>query len=307
MRAHKLPISVIVLTFNEQANIDSCLKTIAQWAGEIIVVDSGSTDHTLELARKYTDKVYFHPFENYSRQRNWAQSNCSLANEWVFHIDADERVTPDLAEGLRRIFSSDTLSGSVVGILVRRLIVFSGRPIIHGGLYPTYHCRVFRKHSGRCEMREYDQHFHVEGETIRLEADLLEMTASSFFSWTTRHNRWAQMEAKQLLAGSPQSSDGMVRAKLGGSPIEQRRWWRSRVYERCPLFLRAFLYFSSRYFLRGGFRDGVPGLIYHVLQGFWFRFYVDACYYEMLQNQLPVEKQQTPDDSPFELPFRSGH
>lgn len=288
MNTQKLPVSVVILTFNEEANIESCLSCVAEWAGEIIVVDSGSTDRTVEMVRKYTEKIHYHAFENYSRQRNWAQTSCHFENEWVFHIDADERVTSDLADSLQRTFYSENLDDSIRGILVRRLIMFGGRPIKHGGLYPTYHCRIFRKQYGRCEDREYDQHFQVDGRTIQLEADLLEITASSLFSWTSRHNRWAQMEAKQLLAGTQSDAPGLVQANLRGSPIEQRRWWRSRVYEQSPLFLRAFLYFAARYFIRGGFRDGVPGLIYHFLQGFWFRFYVDACYYELLHGQPPA-------------------
>ena len=87
----QLPVSVIILTHNEELNLPDCLRSVAEWAGEIFVVDSGSTDSTLEIARRYTEKVCCHPFENYSMQRNWAQENLPLAYEWVFHIDADER------------------------------------------------------------------------------------------------------------------------------------------------------------------------------------------------------------------------
>lgn len=277
----KLPISVIVLTFNEQANIGPCLKTVAGWAHEVFVVDSGSTDRTLEIVRTFTANVVHHPFENYSKQRNWAQTNLPLTQEWICHIDADERVTPRLVSELRMFFDAPSVSPHINGLMIRRQIVFAGRHIKHGGIYPSYTCRFFRKSCGSCEDREYDQHFVVKGKTQIIEADLQELTASSLFSWTTRHNKWAQMEACQLLKGSTgQNTDG-VKAKLTGSPIERRRWLRSSVYARAPMFLRAFLYFLSRYVLRGGFLDGTPGLMYHVLQGFWFRFYVDACCYEL--------------------------
>lgn len=278
----KLPISVIVLTFNEQANIGPCLRTIAGWAHEVFVVDSGSTDRTLDIVRTFTDKVVYHPFENYSKQRNWAQTSLPLGQEWVCHIDADERVTPHLESELRRFFASAPAREHVKGLMIRRQIVFAGRHIKHGGIYPSYTCRIFRRFSGSCEDREYDQHFVVNGHTHTLEADLQELTAASLFSWTGRHNKWAQMEARQLLKGSSGRDTEGVQAKLTGSPIERRRWLRSSVYARSPMFLRAFLYFLSRYVVRGGFLDGVPGLIYHVLQGFWFRFYVDACCYELI-------------------------
>lgn len=281
----RLPISVIVLTYNEAAQLDACLRSVADWAGQVFVVDSGSTDTTLEIARRYTSLIYEHPFENYSRQRNWAQSNLPLTYDWVFHIDADERVSPELATELRKFFVKDTQVQQIAGLLVRRRINFMGRHIKHGGIYPTYHCRIFKKQLGRCEDREYDQHFLVDGPTIRIEADLVEVTASSLFSWTARHNRWAQMEAQHLMKKTENAQSGLVKPSLTGSPIERRRWLRASVYERNPLFLRSFTYFFVRYFLRGGFLDGIPGLIYHVLHGFWFRFYVDACYYEMKRNR----------------------
>lgn len=281
MTSGKLPVSVIVLTHNEEANIAPCLLSIVGWAGELFVVDSGSSDRTLEIARQYTDKIVQHPFENYSRQRNWAQTNLPITHDWVFHMDADERVTPELAAALQERFGSEASSGMVAGFLIRRRIEFLGRHIRHGGIYPTYHCRVFRRAAGRCEDREYDQHFLVDGPTERIEADLTEVTATSLHSWTARHNRWAQMEAQHLMARAGEGGADLVVARLGGTPIERRRWLRASVYEQSPLFLRALAYFLVRYIFRGGFLDGSQGLIYHVLHGLWFRFYVDACYYEL--------------------------
>jgi glycosyltransferase involved in cell wall biosynthesis len=288
MSLPKLPLSVIVLTFNEEHNIAPCLESIVPWASEIFVVDSGSTDRTLEIVDSYGAKVFAHSFLNYSQQRNWAQDNLPLSYEWVFHIDADERVSPELADRLRELFT-ETSHGTHnhSGFMVRRKIIFLGKPIIHGGLYPTYHCRIFRKQSGRCEDREYDQHFLVEGRTSLIEADLLELTAASLYSWTARHNKWAQMEARELLKSSQEEGRVSVQAKFIGSPIERRRWLRSSLYARTPKFLRAFIYFFTRYILRGGFLDGMPGLIYHCLQGFWFRFYVDACCYELQHPKKP--------------------
>lgn len=288
----KLPISVIVLTFNEEANIGPCLNSIVDWAHEVFVVDSGSTDRTLEIVRTFTDKVAQHPFENYSKQRNWAQTHLPLEQEWICHIDADERVTPALVSKLRSFFDPPSAPAHIHGLMIRRQIVFSGRHIKHGGIYPTYTCRLFRQSYGSCEDREYDQHFVVQGDTHTIEADLQELTASSLFSWTNRHNRWAQMEARQLLKGDGGQDAGGIQPKLTGSPIERRRWLRSSVYARAPMFLRAFLYFLSRYVLRGGFLDGVPGLMYHVLQGFWFRFYVDACCYELRNSEQSTVRQE---------------
>lgn len=280
MNIKKLPISVVILTQNEELNIEFCLKSIAVWVGEIFIIDSGSTDRTLEIASLYTNNIIYHPFENYSRQRNWAQENLKLNYDWVFHIDADERVSKELQSKLIHFYEKINEYENIAGLLVRRRIKFMGKHIRYGGIYPTYHCRIFKRNSGRCEEREYDQHFIINGPTLRIEADLIEVTANSLFQWTARHNRWAEMEAQHLLQKKLGSGKNLIKPRIIGSPIERRRWFRS-YYEKTPIFLRVFIYFCIRYFIRLGFLDGVPGLIYHFLHGFWFRFYVDACYYEL--------------------------
>lgn len=279
MVTEKLPIPVIVMTYNEEANIGHCLDTIVNWAHEVFVVDADSTDQTVKIATKYTVKIFQHPFETYSLKWNWAQANLPLANEWVCHIDADERVSPPMIEELRKVFADKPVDQQIRGLVVRSLIVFEGSHIKHGGNYPSHTCRIFKRQFGRCDDREHDQHFLVDGETLTLEVDLLEITATSLCSWTARHNQWAQLEARQLLSGSREQHPHSVRPKLIGTRIEQRRWLRHHLYGNTPFFFRAFLYFIARYLLRGGFLDGIPGLIYHGRHGFWFRFYMDACCY----------------------------
>lgn len=284
------PVSVVVLTQDEEDNIGACLDSVAGWTREIVVVDSGSTDRTLAIVAGYTKKIFHHTFETYAAQRNWAQTHLPIEADWVFHIDADERVSPQLAEEVKGLFKAGLAASPTTGLLVRRRIEFLGRPMRFGGLYPTYHCRVFRRDCGRCERREYDQHFLVDGPTLKVKADLVEVTAASLDSWTRRHSRWAQMEARQALRASQGDLDGTIRGRFFGTPIDRRRWLRRAVYERTPLFARAFAYFMVRYVLRGGFVDGMPGLIYHVLHGFWFRFYIDACIYEVRQRGRECEQ-----------------
>jgi len=276
----KIPVSVIILTHNEENNIKACLDSVSELVDDIFIVDSGSTDQTLSIAEGITQNIYHHPFENYSLQRNWAQEHLPIKTEWIFHIDADERCSPGLANALRDFFASDSRTTDFSGLLVRRKIKFLGRHIKYGGLYPTYHCRLYRKLLGRCEDRAYDQHFVVEGPLDTIPADLIEVTATSLEAWTARHNRWAQMEAEYLLDRTQTETNTTIAPDLLGSPIQRRRWFRVTILERTPLFFRSFIYFLYRYFLRGGFLDGKEGLIYHVLHGFWFRFYVDACIYE---------------------------
>jgi glycosyltransferase involved in cell wall biosynthesis len=269
-------LSVILLTFNEEVNLPSCLDSLRGLDCEIFVLDSGSTDRTLEIAKSWGARIFHHPFEHYSVQRNWAQKNLPIGGEWVLHLDADERVTPELVGEINQILESP--SDDVAGFMLRKRTIFMGRWIRYGGHYPSYHLRLFRKRHGACEDRLYDQHFLVDGEVRLLNHDFLDVVACDLRSWTLRHTKWAQLEAEEILRVHKRGQ--RVRPDPEGNPIERRRWLREGVYLRWPLFSRAFLYWFFRYFLRLGFLDGKEGLIFHFLQGCWFRFLVDASIYE---------------------------
>lgn len=277
MRADRLPVSVIVLTHNEERTLEDCLRSVAGWAGEIVVVDSGSEDGTIDLARRYTDYIAVHPFQDYARQRNWAQ-NLPLRYDWVLHLDADERVSPELAESVAWFFHSGR-SEQVNGALIARRTVFMQRWIRHGGHYPVFHARLFRRADGRCEDRLYDQHFLVRGPAVRLTGDLIDVLTAELDDWARRHIRWAGAEAREMRR-PPHARGAQVVAGLSTGPIARRRWLRTHLFAHSPLFGRAFAYFLYRYILRLGFLDGVEGLMFHFLQGCWFRFYVDAKIWE---------------------------
>lgn len=301
MREPRLPISVIVLTQDEEANLDACLRSVGEWAGEVFVVDSGSTDRTVEIARQFTPNVVVHPFENYSRQRNWAQQSLPLRFDWVFHIDADERVSDELAASLRRMFAGGMVD-RLDGLMVSRRTVFLGRPIMHGGHYPAYHLRIFRRDRGQCEDRLYDQHYVVSGATQILPGDLIDVITADLTEWVRRHANWGALEAAEQLRNHD-GPDTRVRGRVLGSPIERRRWLRSSVYARGPLFLRAFAYFLYRYVVRLGFLDGTEGLIFHFMQGCWYRFYVDAKIWEA-QHRSALSRGRRPEAAATEEPVK---
>ena len=268
-------VAVVVLTYNEEANLPACLASLAGLDCEVFVVDSGSTDRTREMARAAGATVREHPFTTYAEQRNWAQANLPIRSAWLLHLDADERLTPELVSEINRVLSDPP---AVAGFLLRKRTVFMGRWIKHGGHYPAYHLRLFRRGLGVCEDRLYDQHFLVEGEVRQLRHDYLDVLTSDLGTWTARHARWAELEARELMARG--SGQRRVRARVWGSPIERRRWLRDVVFQRSPLFARAFGYWLYRYVVRLGFLDGTEGLIFHFLQACWYRFLVDATVYQ---------------------------
>lgn len=269
--------SVVILTFNSELSIGATLQSVATLSDDIHVVDSGSCDRTLEIARSFGAAIIEHPFEHYGAQRNWAIDSIAPKYEWQLHLDADERLTPELREEIASL--SD--QGRFTGYYLPRLMHFLGRPIRHGGMFPTWHMRLFRNEAGRCETRRYDQHFYVtSGETARLRNHMIDDIRMPLTEWTARHNRWADAEVEEQLAGG---RAGRIAGRLSGDPVQRKRYLRG-LYDRAPLFVRPFCLFFYRYFLRVGFLDGVQGFVFFVLQTFWFRFLVDAKLYEHSQD-----------------------
>ncbi|MDF3079255.1 MAG: glycosyl transferase family 2 [Sphingobacteriaceae bacterium] len=286
----KIPVTAIILTFNEEKNISDCLTSIVGLVEKIYVVDSGSTDETLEILKQYDAEVIQHPFENYSQQRNWAINNLPVTTEWLLNIDADHRVTPELASELRSIFSTG-IAADINGLLASRRTMFMGKWIRYGGHYPTYHAILFRRGFGKCEERLYDQHFKVEGKVEQLKGDVIDLITESLSTFTARHNKWSDLESFEQYQGTLRNNSKLISGSLSGNPIQQRRYLKN-MYDRFPLFVRPFIYFFVRYFLRLGFLDGKRGLIFHFLQCFWFRFLVDAKIYELKKNNYPYTTAQ---------------
>jgi glycosyltransferase involved in cell wall biosynthesis len=276
MSARQPVLSVVILTHDEEQNLPACLASIRTLDAEIFVVDSGSTDRTLAIACEAGCQVVEHPFENYARQRNWAFDHLPIATPWTLCLDADERLTPELAAEIAAVVGRPELRHD--GYMLRKRTIFMGRWLRHGGQYPAWHLRLFRTGHGRCEDRLYDQHFVVRGSVGRLANDYIDVITSDLGTFVARHNRWAALEAEEILGGvrGVAAEGSAVKPVLTGTAIERRRFLRTRVYQRFPLFLRAFLFWFYGYVLRLGFLDGMEGLIFHTLQRFWFRFLVDA-------------------------------
>lgn len=278
---NKLPISAIILTYNEEVNIELCLQTICEWIGEIIIVDSGSTDKTIEICKRYTQNIFFHDFKTYSIQFNWALANIPTKNEWVMRLDADEYVLPELRDELYARLSS--FAPEISGLVIKRRVIFMDRWIKWGGCYPIWLLRIWKKGAAFCEERYMDEHMVVKhGRKVLLKNDIVDMNKKDLSWWVEKHNHYASREAKDLLNLRYHIfQEGNITATLAGRQDQRKRWLKENLYSKLPLFLRAFLYFIHRYFLKFGFLDGFEGLIWHFLQGFWYRFLVDAKIYEI--------------------------
>jgi glycosyltransferase involved in cell wall biosynthesis len=283
-------ISVVILTFNSEAVLGATIASAAEISDDIHIVDSFSRDRTLEIARSYGAAVVQRPFENYGAQRNWAIGNLILKHSWELHLDADERLSEELIREIRNLRSR--FPQDIDGYFIARLTCFLGRPIRHGGMFPTWHMRLFRRNTGRCESRLYDQHFYVNGRASRLRHPIIDDQRNTIAEWVTRHNRWAQAEVDEILLPLRQGP-GIIQGRWSGDPVQRKRALR-RLYYRIPLFFRAPSLFLYRYVLRLGFLDGREGLIFFVLQTFWFRFLIDAMVFERqkVRDAVPASPKQ---------------
>lgn len=282
-------IAAIILTYNEAKHIERCIASIKGVCREIFVIDSGSDDGTQELAMKAgATQVLEHKWKNYATQFNWGLENAPITAEWVWRIDADEFITPQLAEAVEMTMSDERLvvSGegvAVNGYYVRKRIDFLGRSLLHGGWYPQYHLKVFRRGHGACENRWMDEHITLTDGTTKTidKGDQVDANLNDLSWWTEKHNGYATREMVDMLMLEYGMDDeaNEISPKLFGTEPERKRWLKIK-YVKSPLLVRPLLNFCLRYILRAGFLDGKEGLMWHFLQGFWYRFLVDAKIWE---------------------------
>lgn len=279
MLNNKLPISAVILTYNEERKIEDCLKSISDLVEDVFVVDSFSTDKTLEIAKKYTNNIFQHEFENYGKQRNWALKTLPINSKWVLNLNSDQRIEENLKIELIKRFASNDLYAD--GYLITRKTIFLNKWIKHGGHYPVYDAVLFKSGCGFCEESRYDQVFTINGKVDVMSGDIEDIVTDSLSNFIFRHNKWSTYEAiDQVLENDQISRKLGVKQNLFGNPMERRRYFKA-IYMKLPLFVRPIIYFIYRFFLKFGFLDGKEGLIFHFLQGFWFRFLVDAKIYEI--------------------------
>ena len=274
MADRPIPLTVIVLTCNEDKNIERCLQSLYGWTDEIFLVDSGSTDETLSIARQYGVREVHHPFENHTLQWTWALAHLPCAHDWVMGLDADHRVTPELRDELIDLFTRRQAHlGELEGLYVKRRQFFRGAWIRHGGYYPKYLLKLFRREKVYTDPDDLvDHHFYINGRVDKLRYDIIEenIKEDDISFWTEKHNRYASLIAQEELRCRRAPLDPSV----FGTP-DQRILWLRQCWKKLPLYFRPFLYFLYRYIIRLGFLDGKQGFIFHFLQGFWFRLLVD--------------------------------
>lgn len=272
-----LDISVIILTYNEKIHIERCINNAKKFAKDIYLVDCFSNDGTVEIAQSMGAQVFQHPWENYSKQFNWALQNLPIKTEWIWRMDADEYLSDELIKELHQRLPS--LSKDINGFTAPCLRIFMGKYIKHG-IIPLILLRLFKIKYAICENRYMDEHIQLsEGRIESLKNPFYDDNLNGLTWWTNKHNGYATREAIDLLLTEynllPQES--VVNSGAHSAAIRKKKL----KYIKLPLFWRAFAFFILRYIFRLGFLDGKEGFLWHFLQGFWYRTLADAKVFEI--------------------------
>jgi glycosyltransferase involved in cell wall biosynthesis len=285
--AGKLPVSVVIPVRNEAKNLPRCLRALSD-VGEVYVIDSQSTDDTVEIARSHgAQVVQFHYQGGWPKKRQWAMNTLPIAYDWILLLDADEVLTPDLAEEIRSAIQNSAVDG--YSVLLR--IWFLGRVLRHGDV-GLWKLSLFRRGKGRYECRLKDQdvsmadmevheHIVVEGATARLQNPLIHHNVESLSRYIQKHDEYSNWESHVLLQ---RGDDKELPPSPAGTQAQRRRWLKRKLFALPGSPVLLFLY---RYILRLGFLDGVPGLIYCGFQAVQM-FHTKAKIYELKSKKTEV-------------------
>jgi exosortase/archaeosortase family protein len=292
--------TIIILTLDEEVHLPRLLESIGELHARICVMDSGSTDHTLDICKRNNIEVSYRAFDNHPKQWDAALKKFRIVTPWIIGLDADHVVSPELL-GMLKGFKKEDYAG-IDGIYFNRKNHYRGKWIKHGGYYPVYLLKMFRSGVGFSDLNEnMDHRFIVPGKTIiwkkghLIEENLKE---NDLRFWIAKHNRYSDLLAEEECGRIQNLRTQFTKRRYWGSPNERKAWLKD-FWSKLPRYLRPFLYFGYRMTIQLGFLDGKRGIIFHFLQGFWFRLIVDI---KIEERQARLVQQDI-----FDRPIRCTH
>ena len=259
MTAVEIPVSVMIFTLDEEANLPACLDSLA-WCEDVVVVDSFSTDRTAEICRERGVSFHQHAFEGFGRQRMWALDNVDTRHQWVLVLDADERVPETMVEELSKVLPS--APPEVAAFRVRRRFHMWRRWLRHSSLYPTWVVRLVRKGRVAYENRGHAETQVIDGETRALEAELIDENLKGLDAWFSRQSTYARRDAEEELA----QTAGRLSDLWRRDPLSRRAALK-RLARRLPA--RGPTYFLYSYILRLGFLEGRDGFTFCLMRAMY--------------------------------------
>jgi len=277
------PVSIIVLTFNEETNIRSCLESIKDFTDEIFLLDSLSTDQTLEIAREYTEKIFQNPFVDWVQQRNWALENLPFSYEWAFFLDADERLTPELCLEIKKTVEASIKTYD--GYYIKRHFYFLGRQLRHGGYQKDYVLRLIKKDKAHfVATGGFREKIVLDGKIGTLISPMIHEDHQSLSHWIEKQNERASRDAREMKIQEAVISKSEAFQK-GQVEHYFRIFLHEKIWPHLPFIFRPFLKFLYHFLFRLGFIDGKEGYIYWFLMGLWYPLLVDAKYLEIVNSE----------------------
>ena len=257
------PISVLIPTKDEERNISECIKSVL-WAGEVFVYDSMSSDQTVEIAEGMGAAVVQRPFDNFADHKNWALDNLPFKYDWILILDADERVTPELREEIKAAIKT----GDAAGYYIPRKNVFMGSWIRHGGWFPDYQLRLFRRGKAKYEKRIVHEHMVIDGHAGYLQQPLIHHDFKGLERYFDRHNTYSSMEAVEAfrILNSSKAA-GQIEKGIKKAGPQRRRAIKEFGYRFVPC--RSLIKFFWMYIVKLGFLDGRMGFRYCLLHTFY--------------------------------------
>lgn len=269
-------LTTIILTYNEEKNIQACIESVKSISKRIIVLDSYSNDKTMEIAKKMGADTYSRKFVSQSDQFRYALDNLQISTKWVMKFDADERLTIESSKEIDDICNNN-METDINGIVLRFEVNFLGKKLKHGGIYPFRKLVVFKNGQGKIENKKMDEHIVIkEGKSVEAKFDSLHEDYKDLTTWIDKHNKYSSREVLDYSEQQITNSDSVLldnKAKI-------KRFLKYKLYYKLPMGLRARLYYYYRYYLLLGFLDGKEGQIFAFLQAYWYRYLVDAKMYE---------------------------
>ncbi len=273
-------ISVIILTHNESIHIDRCISSIKPITSKVFIVDSYSTDDTLNIAQNLGATTYQRAWKNYADQFQWALENIPFKTDWIMRLDADEYLDKSMQSKIIDVLAS--APEEISGYRCNLRNVFLGKKIKFGGYDPLNLLRIWRAGVGRIESRWMDEHIVLSrGTTAQAPGEIIHNNLNNHRWWTEKHNKYADREMIDILNKKYsffEIDDQIKQTKSKSAKL--KRHLKEKVYNKLPIFFRPTAYFVLRYFLFLGFLDGKEGFAYHFFQAYWYRTLVDARVFE---------------------------
>ena len=281
-------VTFIILTKNEEINLPDCIDSIKDFAKRIILIDSGSTDRTCEIAKERGAEVYVHPFETHARQFNWGIDNTNIVTKWTFKLDADERLTPELCKELSVIIKEHD-NDDVNGATMEAWLYFMGRKIKHGA-HNKRKLMLFKTGIGRLEDRRMDEHTVLSsGYSISCKERFIHYDFKDMTHWINKMNWYATKEMQDYIEYLNTNNESDISDK-NDKQISGQRKKKYGIYYKFPMFMRCWLLFVYYYIFKLGFLDGKEGFVFHWMYHRWYRSLVDAKILEQLKYNRPFEK-----------------